>query len=69
MTDNLTAELAALAATLGKTNALLAEVRDALFALGSDLEALGDVAGEVRTLREETRELRLKLTPWKPEEQ
>ena len=32
-------------------------------------EELGDLTGEVRTLREETHELRLKLTPWKPEGQ
>lgn len=63
------AYLAAVNSTLTVTNALLAEVRDALEGLTGRLEELGDLTGEVRLLREETHELRLKLTPWKPEGQ
>ena len=63
------AYLAAVNSTLTVTNALLAEVRDALEGLTGRLEELGDLTGEVRRLREETHELRLKLTPWKPEGQ
>ena len=69
MSDQLTPEVIGLAATLVTTNALLAEVRDALEGLTAKLDELGDLPGEVRLLREETHELRLKLTPWKPEAQ
>ena len=58
-----------IATSLTTTNALLAEVRDALESLVGGLEDLEGLPEEVRTLREETHELRLKLTPWKPEAQ